>query len=580
MSLERRTKFEPSIPSRSQQMKRMRRRTAGFALAICLFAPAAGPALAMPAAGSDPAGDAVGDRNFTEPSAPGVEPGVENDHPVQSQAVGGSPVPDGTYPFVAAILLDDPSGGPSDYERQFCGGSLVEDNWVLTAAHCVDSDPPASLAVTVGRTVLSSGQGDRFDVAEILVHPRFDSSLLDYDVALLRLEGSSAVPPIRLAKSGDHRYEEVETTLTVAGWGDTDPGPASNEPDRMHSVNVPVMRAEDCGSISDSIWLCAGSAGLDSCKGDSGGPLFATEAEGGFVQMGSVSFGPHVCGEPGRPGVYADLNDPNIYDFINQSISGPLDPCEDTLDPQGEGLLLNGRPVESDNHLLMREFSGKLCDRSPVDQFKAVIDPGPIGGQDRFVGADLTFDPDLGQADLRLKSCTSEQACRQLTSTQIESGPGRRSLRWENKTGQRQRVTVEVVLETGRNLPLSYELDLFVNVPDPDAPPPPPTPPPPTCGEGRRSDDLPGDYRTSGKACPSLPDDSLGTQLPNVSSISANNQAVGAGTIDALLSSCLERPGCENPGSTKTDESGAASLAWTSCMGSSTCFHRLGPHRR
>lgn len=79
------------------------------------------------------------------------------DPSVEGQVIGGSGVPNGKYPFVVAVL--DRRAGGSAYQQQFCGGTLIDRNSILTAAHCVKGLQPQRLRVTVGRTALKSNQG-------------------------------------------------------------------------------------------------------------------------------------------------------------------------------------------------------------------------------------------------------------------------------------------------------------------------------------------------------------------------------------------------------------------------------------
>ncbi|MDP9209786.1 MAG: trypsin-like serine protease, partial [Actinomycetota bacterium] len=105
--------------------------------------------------------------------------------------VGGQPVPNGKYRFQAALLAQ--SFGTNDWERQYCGGSLISPFDVLTAAHCVEfvgvpgGIPLSDLRVVVGRTVLTSTQGQKRRAAAISIHPRWDPTTFSFDVAVVHL---------------------------------------------------------------------------------------------------------------------------------------------------------------------------------------------------------------------------------------------------------------------------------------------------------------------------------------------------------------------------------------------------------
>ena len=89
--------------------------------------------------------------------------------------MGGLWVPNGKYPFLAALL--DVRNGHTMFQQQICGGTLIDKNSVLTAAHCVYGRSAAPLRVTIGRTVLGSSQGEKRGVSRIFVHRRYDPNL-------------------------------------------------------------------------------------------------------------------------------------------------------------------------------------------------------------------------------------------------------------------------------------------------------------------------------------------------------------------------------------------------------------------
>lgn len=187
---------------------------------------------------------------------------------------------------------------------------------MLTAAHCIDD--AASVDVAVGRTVLSSNQGQVRSANVRFIHPDYNGLLDDrYDVAVLTLRTAvTGITPIKLAAARQDELEKPGRNLTVAGWGTTSEGGSTS--DRMREVSVPVVSdakaREAYGSRSyfPSLMVAAGANGRDSCQGDSGGPLFKPSAP--RAQVGIVSFG-SGCARAGFPGVYTEVNNPGIRSF-------------------------------------------------------------------------------------------------------------------------------------------------------------------------------------------------------------------------------------------------------------------------
>ena len=246
---------------------------------------------------------------------------------VSPKIVGGTETPDGKYPFVAALL--NTNSGSTPTEQQFCGGSLIDKDSVLTAAHCFNrGDSPQPIRVTVGRTVLDSTQGQVVSVSRISIHPRYDPPTTHnaYDVAVLQLGSAvEGVPLMRLADASDDSLETPGRDARVAGWGSTVAQPAQgppNEPslpDRMHEAQVPLVSDAQAKmtygeSYFEALMVAAGRDNLDSCQGDSGGPLF-DQAGGSYTQIGITSFG-NGCGAADNPGVYTEVNNPSINNFI------------------------------------------------------------------------------------------------------------------------------------------------------------------------------------------------------------------------------------------------------------------------
>ena len=224
----------------------------------------------------------------------------------EPQITNGEDADAGAFPYMVALLS---SGVEDRFQAQFCGGSVIAAEWVLTAAHCVVSEgelsPADAIDVLIGSVNLLAADGDRVAVSEIVAHPEYDESTMQNDLALLHLATATAAEPLPWATDGV--FEAGGTTVTLTGWG----GLTTDQDDqtyatRLQVADMPIVDDDECatelGSDFDAVaMLCAGApeddadGGIDACQGDSGGPLVATDPDGDRVQVGIVSFGP-TCG--------------------------------------------------------------------------------------------------------------------------------------------------------------------------------------------------------------------------------------------------------------------------------------------
>lgn len=220
---------------------------------------------------------------------------------------GGWPADKHEWPWIASIWNNG---------RQFCGGSLIGPNHILTAAHCIDhmraSDVP-KLRVKLGDHNINTCCETKITevgVANIIKHKGFSQRTLHNDVAILKLSSSvtysKTVRPVCMAPYGAN--VPGETTATVTGWGMlSHVGP---RPDILQEITFKTWDNQRCsstygsnapGGITDHM-LCAGQKGQDSCMGDSGGPMVRARGNT-YEQIGIVSWG-IACGKEHFPGVY------------------------------------------------------------------------------------------------------------------------------------------------------------------------------------------------------------------------------------------------------------------------------------
>jgi secreted trypsin-like serine protease len=240
-----------------------------------------------------------------------------------ARIVGGREADASAWPWQVALV----NAGEDPFEGQFCGGSLIDPQWVLTAAHCVADFRPSDIEVVAGTQDLTAG-GQRMSVARILAHEAYQPSSSENDIAALQL--SAPVDFRSVGVAAEPSLVAPGTVATVTGWGllrpigraedgtwiDEFTGQEVEQLDEQYlaetlmEVDLPLISLERCrdaypDEIIDERQVCAGleTGGKDSCNGDSGGPLVVPDGRGGYVQAGVVSWG-YSCAQPGKYGVY------------------------------------------------------------------------------------------------------------------------------------------------------------------------------------------------------------------------------------------------------------------------------------
>ena len=257
---------------------------------------------------------------------------VANDF-VMPKIVGGTTAPKGKYPFMVYIEATDDTG-----ETSTCGGSLIDANSVLTAAHCITDKQegggfiayqPANIKVWVKAWNTENLEDAKArGVKSLYVHDNYNdgSAYGAYDVAVLNLDKRvPGVQKLELPKGNQNaRIDDSGKMAIVAGWGDTvEDGSGST---LLKKLKYEVVDDTDCKDnyatlnlkVDESIQMCAYTPGGGFCNGDSGGPLFR-HMDGDDVQIGVVSWS-QGCARENLPDVYVRLTNPSINSFIKKSM--------------------------------------------------------------------------------------------------------------------------------------------------------------------------------------------------------------------------------------------------------------------
>ena len=280
--------------------------------------------------GTPPTSDPIGARSRENPVAltlPSTLPdglAVESSNPglITPMVVGGNEVtPENAYPWIASLQY---------YGVHYCGGTLIDAEWILTAAHCwVDANGSTYPITSQDKVVLGehslsnpSGREQEIGFSEVHIHPDFNYLTFENDFALLKLSNKATLNEyVNLVSLVSTSSSLVGTSSVIAGWGATYYG--GEVVDILRQANVSILADTACSNYGAAFFsgsmLCGGTndGSKDTCQGDSGGPLVYPDGIT-WKQVGVTSWG-YECGVANYPGVYARI--PTALDWI-YSVTG------------------------------------------------------------------------------------------------------------------------------------------------------------------------------------------------------------------------------------------------------------------
>jgi len=257
--------------------------------------------------------------------------GVTNhDDSTQDRIIGGENAAEGELGWQVGLASRDYSEHPIIY----CGGTLLNEEWVMTAAHCTQNG--VSVAVLGFWNTQQKNNYTVINVLRVVDHPKFNDRTLNNDFSLVQLARAvdfTSLPNVFPACWPTQSAVAEGAWAIVSGWGLTSVGGSTSS--ILKKANLTIVSKADCndayrGAITDNM-LCANETNQGSCQGDAGGPLVSL-VNGSFELIGVNSYGMD-CANSQYPAVYAYVS--SVLDWIKTQTgvkeACPPVPCEDTI---------------------------------------------------------------------------------------------------------------------------------------------------------------------------------------------------------------------------------------------------------